>query len=100
MQTLHFFEPIGRMAEIMDLDMGVGPQAPQFLEAPMVPEKMEVFEEIMEDGAGVLADAFMENLVLQPLGAQNDEPQMQDVMFENVNLYDSEDDEDDLFDLF
>lgn len=64
-----FFEPIGRMAEIMDLDMGLGPQAPQFHEAPMVQEEQEVFEEILEDGAGVLADAFMDNLVLQPLGA-------------------------------
>lgn len=58
----------------MDLDMGLGPQAPQFLEAPMVQEEMEVFEKIMEDGAGVLADAFMENLGFQPFGAQNDEP--------------------------
>lgn len=42
-----FFEPIGRMAEIMDLDMGPGPQNPQFLEAPVMEEEQEVFKEIM-----------------------------------------------------
>lgn len=31
-----FYEPIGRLGELMDLDIGLGPQAPQFLEAPMV----------------------------------------------------------------
>lgn len=88
------------MAEFMDLDMGLGPQTPQFLEAPMVQEELEVFEEIMDDGAGVLADAFMQNLVLQPLGAHHEEPQMEDVLFQEEILFDSDEDEDDLFDLF
>lgn len=34
-----FYEPIGRMSELMHLNMGLGPQAPQFLEAPMVDEE-------------------------------------------------------------
>lgn len=77
-----FFEPTGRMAESMDHDMGLGQQGPQFLEAPMVDEEWEVFEEIVEDGAGVLAEAFMENLVIQAPGANNEEPQMHDLVFE------------------
>lgn len=32
------FEPIGRMAKLMNLDMGLGPNGQQFLEAPMVQE--------------------------------------------------------------
>lgn len=88
------------MAEIMDLDMGFGTQAPQVLEPPMVQDDQDVFEEILEDGAGVLADDLMKNLVLQPLGAQHEEPQMQDVVFEEEILACSKEDEDDLFDLF
>lgn len=49
----------------MDLDMGLRPQNPQFLEAPMVDEEIEVFEELMEDGAGALAEAFMANVLIQ-----------------------------------
>lgn len=56
-----FFEPIGRIAEIMDLDMGLGPQAPQFLEAHMVEEELNAFEEIMADGGGALAENFLVN---------------------------------------
>lgn len=95
-----FFEPIGRMLELMNLDMGLGPQDPHFLEAPMVEEEWEVFEEIMDDGAGILADAFMANLVLQGPGVQNEGPQMQDVVFEEEIVADSDEDEDDLFDFF
>lgn len=95
-----FFEPIDRMGELMDLDMGLGSQTPQFLETPMVQEELDVFVEIMEDGAVVLADAFMENLVLQPLSAQQDESQMQDVVFEEKILGTQKENEDDLFDLF
>lgn len=84
----------------MDLDIGLGPEAPQFLEAPMVEEEWEVFEEIMEDGAGLLADVFMTNLVLQGPGVQNEDPQMQDVMFENELLPESDEDDENLFDLF
>lgn len=50
-----FFEPIGHMGELMNLDLGLGPQNPQNLEAPMVEEEIETFEEIMEDGGAVLA---------------------------------------------
>lgn len=95
-----FYEPIGRMSELMALDMGLGPQAPQFLEVPMVDEEWEVFEDILENGGRVLAEPFMANLVLQAPGAHHAEPQMQDVVFEEELLADSEDDEDDLFDLF
>lgn len=55
----------------------------------------------MEDGAGILANAFMANLVLVISGVPNDPPQMHDVVFEEELLADSdEEDEDDLFDLF
>lgn len=84
----------------MDLDMGLGPQGPQFLEAPMVDEEWGVFEDIMEDGAGMLAEAFMENLVWQAPGVQSVKPQVQDVVFEDELLGDSEDEEEDMFDLF
>lgn len=93
-----FYEPIGRMAELMNLDMGLGPQDLQFLEAPMVEEEWIVFEELMEDGAGALAEAFMENLVLQAPGGASNEPRMHDVVFEDVLIEDT--DEEDLFDLF
>lgn len=43
-------------------------------------------------------DAFMENLVLQVPGGVNAEPQMHDVVYEDVLLKDT--DEEDLFDLF
>lgn len=66
----------------------------------MVDEEWEAFEDILEDGGGVLAAAFMNVLVLQAPGAHHAEPQMQDVVFEDELLADSEDDEDDLFDLF
>lgn len=48
--------------------------------------------------AGALGKGFRENLVIQVLGAPNDELQLHDVVFEDVLLEDS--DEDDLFDLF
>lgn len=95
-----FYEPIGQMSELMHLDMGLGPQAPQFLEAPMVDEEWQVFDEIMDDGAGILAQAFMDNLVLQGPGVQNEEPKIQDVVFEDEILLDSEEEDEDLFDLF
>lgn len=90
-----FSEPIGRLAEILDLDMGLGPQAPQFLELPMVPEEWNVFQEILADGGGVLAENFMVNLNIHVPG---DELQLHDVVFEDE--LDDEEDEDDLFDLF
>lgn len=54
----------------------------------------------MEDGVGVLAEPFMANLVLQAPGVQNAEPQVHDVVFEDELLGDSEEEDDDLFDLF
>lgn len=85
----------------MDLDIGLGPHGPQFLEAPMLDEEWEVFEEIMEDGAGMLADTFMTNLVLHINGQPNNPPQMHDVVFEDELMGScGEDDDDDLFDLF
>lgn len=82
----------------MNLNLGLGPLAPQFLEAPIVEEEWEIFEEILDDGADALAEAFMENLVLQVPGAPNAEPQMHNVMFEDVLLEDTDDE--DLFYLF
>lgn len=77
------------MAELMDLGTRLGPQTPQFLEAPMVEEECNVLEEIMADGVGALTEDFMINLNIQVPG---DELQLYDVVFE--------DDDDDLFDLF
>lgn len=54
----------------------------------------------MEDGAGLFVDVFMENLVINGPGAQNDESQMEDVMFENELIAESDEDDEDLFDLF
>lgn len=93
-----FYEFIGRMAKLMNLNLGLGPLAPQFLEAPMVEEEWEIFEEILDDGADALEETFMENLVLQVPGAPNAEPQMHNVMFEDVLLEDTDDE--DLFYLF
>lgn len=88
------------MSELLHLEMGLGPQTPPFMEAPMVDEEREVFDDIMVDGSGVLAQAFMANLVLQDPGVQNEEPQIQDVVCEVVFLMDFDEDDDDLFDLF
>lgn len=74
------------MSELMHLDMGLGPQAPQFLEVPLVDEEWEVLDKIMADGEGVLAKAFIDNLILQGPGVQNEEPQIQDVVFEDEIL--------------
>lgn len=71
----------------MDLDMGLGPHGQQFLEAPMVEEEWEIFEEVMEDGAAALADAFIENLVLQVPGAPNAELQMHDLVFDFLLIH-------------
>lgn len=89
-----FSEPIGRLAEILDLDLGLGPQAPQLLEAAMVEEEWEAFEEILADGGGALAENILVNLNIHVPG---DELQLHDVVFEE-ELEDDEDD--DLFDLF
>lgn len=97
-----FNEPVGQKTELVNLDMGLDPQVPQvpqFMEAPMT-EEWEVFEDIMEDGAGVLVEAFMTILVLQALGVQQDEPQINDVIFKEEILADLKDDENDLFELF
>lgn len=86
------------MEELMNLDMGLDPLAPQFLEASMVEEEWKIFEEIIDDGAGALVEPFMENLVLQVPGAPNAGLQMHDVVYKDVLEEDT--DEEDLFDLF
>lgn len=93
-----FHDPIDRMDELMDFDMGLGPHGHQFLEAPMVEEEWEIFEEILDDGAGELAEVFMKNLLLQVPCVPNAELQMHDVVFEGVMIEDT--DEDDLFEIF
>lgn len=52
----------------------------------------------MDDGAGALAEAFMENLVLQVPGAVDAKPQMHDVVYEDALLENTDDE--DHFDLF
>lgn len=72
-------------------------------EAPMVDEEWEVLDEIMEDGAGILTQVFTGNHlaeVLQGPGVQNEEPQIQDVVFEDEILLGSEEEDENLFDLF
>lgn len=44
-----FNEPIDRMGELMDLNLGLGPHDPQFLEAPMLEEELEILEEIIRN---------------------------------------------------
>lgn len=78
----------------MDLDLGLGLQGPQFLEVPMVEEEEEIFEEIMEDGGGELAEAFMANVIIQAPGVGDGNPQLHDVVFEEQLVGE------DLFDLF
>lgn len=56
-------------------------------------EEWTGFEEIMEDGAGALPEAVMENLNIQPPG---DEIQLHDVVYED----ELEDGDNDFFDLF
>ncbi|KAL8108984.1 hypothetical protein AgCh_025178 [Apium graveolens] len=87
---------IESLREILVMNIRLGPQAPQFMEVPMVDEEWEAFEDILEDGGEML----VVNLVLKALGAQNEEPQIQEVVFEDELFADSEEDEDDLFDLF
>lgn len=58
---------------------------------------MEIFEEILDDGVGELAESFMENPVLQVPGAPNAEPQMHDVVYEDALIEDT--DEEDLFEI-
>lgn len=93
-----FYEPKGKMTELLNHDMGLGPIGPQFLEAPMVDEEWEALDGILEDGGGALAEAFMDNIAIQAPGGNN-VPQQHDVVFEEELLANS-DEEDDLFDLF
>lgn len=82
------------MEELMNLDMGLGPHGPHFFEVPIVEEEWEVFEEIMEDGAGALAEAFMANVIIQAPWLNNNKVQLHDVVHED------ELEDDDLFYLF
>lgn len=66
----------------------------------MVDEEWEVLDEIMADGAGILTQVFTGNLVLQGPGVQNEQPQIQDVVFEDEILLGSEEEDENLFDLF
>lgn len=86
-----FYEHIGRIGELIDLDWGLGPQYPQFLEAPMVEEEQEVCDEIMKNEDAVLAEAFMQNQVTNALGGNNTDPRMFDVFYEDVIGTDDED---------
>lgn len=54
-----FFEPIGAMGQLMDLDLGLGSHGEQFFEVPMVEEENEAFNEVMEEGWAELTEAFM-----------------------------------------
>lgn len=54
-----FFEPIGQVAELMDLDIGLGPHGPQFLEVEMYEDEMMQMVEMMENGTGLgVTEAF------------------------------------------
>lgn len=85
-----FYEPIGALGQILDLDMGLGPHNDQFLEAPMVQEEIEVFNEALVEGWGGLAEQFMQNL-----GIDNGEIQLHQVAHE-----DELESDDDLFEIF
>lgn len=73
-----FFEPIGRMAELTDLDMGLWPHDDQFFEVHMVQEEIGAFHEALEEGWDELAEAFMLNVGIQD--AADGELQQHDVM--------------------
>lgn len=77
---LYFFdEPIGRMGETMDLDMGLGPLNPQFLEAPMVEEEQKAFDEILKEGGGTWQQLLWKKWLSTVLGVEMRSRRMFDV---------------------
>lgn len=50
--------------------VGLRPHGQQFLEAPMVDEQWEVFEEIMQEGAAELADVHEQLGLASPRGSK------------------------------
>lgn len=93
-----FYEPIGNMVQLMDLDMELDPHDEQILKAPMELEEEEVFNVAMAEGWAELADAFIQNL-----GINNDDIIDQDVVAEaelGKDPVSNVEDDDDLFNLF
>ncbi|WOH02020.1 hypothetical protein DCAR_0521407 [Daucus carota subsp. sativus] len=85
-----FTEPLGRAAELMDLDIGLGPHDPEFLEAEMAEDELEQLEVVManvDDGPLVLglAATFLgvAGFQLAPPVPENQEPDIQDVAYED-----------------
>lgn len=64
----------------------------------MVEDQQKVFEEILKDGGAVLAEAFMQNMVLSGNGGNNEELHLYDVVYED--MVNDVKDEDELFDHF
>uniref|UniRef100_A0A161WSL8 Uncharacterized protein n=1 Tax=Daucus carota subsp. sativus TaxID=79200 RepID=A0A161WSL8_DAUCS len=85
-----FFEPIGRAAELIDLDIGLGPHDPELLEAEMNEEDMLQLEAVMADGAGgpmeagMAADFLMvAGFQLAPLDPGHQEEEIHDFVYED-----------------
>lgn len=47
-----FYEPIGALGQILDLDMGLGPHDERFFEAPILQEEIKVSNEALVEGWG------------------------------------------------
>ena len=85
-----FSEPLGRAAELMDLDLGLGPHDPDFLEMEMAEVEMEQLEVLMAnevDGPLVAGRAatFLAaaRFQLAPPVQANQEQGFQDVAYED-----------------
>lgn len=67
---------------------------PQLFEVSMVQKEAEIFREIMDDGGGASAEAFMANVLIAAPGTGNGEVQLHNIMHED------ELEDEDLFHLF
>lgn len=59
-----FYEPVGNMGKLRDLDMGLDPIEDQFFETPMIQKETEAFNEVLVEGYDKLEQNFMNNLVI------------------------------------
>ncbi|WOH12727.1 hypothetical protein DCAR_0832235 [Daucus carota subsp. sativus] len=85
-----FSEPLGRAAELMDLDIGLGPHDPEFLEVELVEAEMEDLEAIMAnevDGPLVIGPAatFLRDAGFQlaPPAQAHQEEDLHDFVYED-----------------
>ena len=85
-----FTEPLDRAAELMDLDIGLGPHDPDLIEAEMVEEELELLEVALAAApqgpmeVGLAAD-FLAGAAFQmaPHAPDHQEAEIQDFIFED-----------------